>query len=78
MFVATTTMLSIIVVSIIWQLIWSHYHSPGLTLDIFPFAVDAQDAFPCPTTLQDLAESIYMIPTVESSPSFFILRSLAV
>ena len=54
----------------ILMLIWSHYHSPGLTLDIFSIPVSAQDVFLSPTTPQDLAESIYTIPTVGSSPSF--------
>ena len=73
----TNTMLMTIDESQIWMLISFHYHSPGLTLDIFPFPVTAQDIFLCPTTPQDLPESIYMIPTVGSSPSFF-LCSLAV
>ena len=42
---------------------------------LFPAA--AQDIFPCPITPCDSAESIYMIPTMGSSPSFF-LRSLAI
>ena len=37
------------------MLIWSHYHSPGLTLDIFSIPVAAQDVFLSPTTPQDLA-----------------------
>ena len=64
---ATTTMLPISIVSQLWQLIWSYYHSPGLTLDIFPFPVAAQDIFLCPTMPQDFPKSIYKIPTIESS-----------
>ena len=41
------------------------------------FSVVAQDIFPCPITPWDSAETIYMTPTMGSSPSF-ILRSLAI
>ena len=54
-----------------------HYHIPRLTLDIFLFPVAAQDIFLCPTTHGDSAESIHRIPTMGSSPSFF-LHSLTV
>ena len=54
-----------------------HYHIPGLTLDIFPFPVAAQNIFLCPTTHWDSAESLHRIPTMGSSPSFF-LHSLTV
>ena len=45
---ATTTILSISIVSNFWQLIWSYYSSPGLTLDIFPFSLKTfSSASPC-------------------------------
>ena len=52
-----------------------HYHSPGLTLDTFPFPVAVQDTFLYSTTPWYLAKSIHMIPTMGSNPSFF-LRSI--
>ena len=55
----------------------SYYHSPGPTLDTLLFPAAAQDIFPCPITPWDSAESVYMIQTMGSSPSFF-LRSLAI
>ena len=58
-------------------IILSYYHSPGLTLDTLLFPAAAQEIFPCPITPWDSAESIYMIPTMGSSPSFF-LHSLAI
>ena len=42
-----------------WQFVCSCYHSPGVTLDIFPFPITAQDIFIRSTTPQCLAESIH-------------------
>ena len=68
----TTTMLPDAVVLQISLFILSYYHSPGMTLDTLLFPAAAQDIFPCPITPWDSAESIYMIPTMGSSPSFFL------
>ena len=73
----TSTMLPAAVVLQISLFIVSYYHSPGLTLDTLLSPAAAQDIFPCPITPWDSAESIYIIPTMGSSPSFF-LRSLAI
>ena len=54
----TTTMIQISVMFQILQFLQCYYHSPGLTLDIFPFPVAAHDIFLCPTTPQYLSESI--------------------
>ena len=53
------------------------FYPTTTALDTLLFPATAQEIFPCPITPWDSAESIYMIPTMGSSPSFFP-RSLTI
>ena len=57
-----TTMLPSIAMFQILQYIHSHYHSPGLALDIFLFPVPAQDIFfSALPTPRHLAVTIHLV-----------------